>query len=175
VAGLEATRDAHEIRRMIGYVGHQPGVYEDLTVRENLRFFARMYGLREGRALADELMERVGLRAKTNERVRALSRGQTQRLALARGVMHDPTLLLLDEPDTGLDEEAGALLTALLRERAAAGKTTIFTTHQLARGLSLAGRALVLVGGRVVHDGLTQATSAEQVRRLYRRETGRPV
>jgi heme ABC exporter ATP-binding subunit CcmA len=175
VAGLEATRDAHEIRRMIGYVGHQPGVYEDLTVRENLRFFARMYGLREGRALADELVERVGLRAKANERVRALSRGQTQRLALARGVMHDPTLLLLDEPDTGLDEEAGALLTALLRERAAAGKTTIFTTHQLARGLSLAGRALVLVGGRVVHDGLTQATSADQVRGLYRRETGRPV
>jgi ABC-type multidrug transport system ATPase subunit len=83
--------------------------------------------------------------------------------------------LLLDEPDTGLDEEAGALLTALLRERTATGKTTIFTTHQLARGLSLAGRALVLVGGRVVHEGMAHATSADQVRALYRGETGRPA
>src|SRR5262249_15461841 len=113
-----------------------------------------------------------GLRAKSNSRARTLSRGQTQRLALARGILHDPAVLLLDEPDTGLDEEATALLAELLRERAMAGLTTVLTTHHIERGLALADEAVVLVGGRVEQQGPAHELSAGQVRALYRQQGG---
>ena len=167
VAGLDVRADAPALRRIVGYVGHQPHVYDELTARENLLFFARMYGLRDGRERADALLERVGLRDRANDRARQLSRGQLQRLALARGILHDPAVLLLDEPDTGLDEEAGALLEALVRERAANGQTTLLTTHQLARGLALADRALVLVAGRLVNDGPAVQLAAADLSALY--------
>ncbi|MFI5271625.1 MAG: heme ABC exporter ATP-binding protein CcmA [Ktedonobacterales bacterium] len=170
VRGLDVRADAAAIRRLVGYVGHQPHVYDELTAQENLLFFARMYGLRDGRERAVRLLERVGLRAKANDRVRQLSRGQVQRLAIARGVLHDPAVLLLDEPDTGLDEDATALLEALLSERAAREQTTLFTTHQLARGLALAGQTLVLVAGRVVYDGAASELSVERLRALYQRK-----
>ena len=166
-AGLDVVADAPALRRIVGYVGHQPHVYDELTARENLLFFARMYGLRDGGERAEALLERVGLRERVNDRARQLSRGQLQRLALARGILHDPAVLLLDEPDTGLDEEAGALLEALVRERAARGQTTLLTTHQLARGLALADRALVLAAGRLVHDGPTLELTAADLRALY--------
>src|SRR5262249_29653606 len=149
-----------------------PHVYPELTARENLLFFARMYSLRDGAARAERLLARMGLRAKGSDRVRTLSRGQTQRLALARGILSDPAVLLLDEPDTGLDEEATALLTELVHERLEAGLTTLLTTHNLERGLELAGEAIVLGGGRVVHQGPAQAITAGHVRELYRQRGG---
>jgi heme ABC exporter ATP-binding subunit CcmA len=167
VSGFDVCHDADQVRRRVGYVGHQPHLYEDLTARENLEFFGRMYGIANTHARADELLERFGLRAKANERVRALSRGQVQRLALARGILHEPALLLLDEPDTGLDEDALALLAEIVRARAAAGVTTLLTTHQIARGLALADSALVLAGGRLIHDGPADALDADDVRALY--------
>jgi heme ABC exporter ATP-binding subunit CcmA len=172
VAGFDVRHDADQVRRCVGYVGHQPHLYEDLTARENLEFFGRMYGIANTHARADELLERFGLRVKANERVRALSRGQVQRLALARGILHEPDLLLLDEPDTGLDEDALALLAEIVRARAAAGVTTLLTTHQIARGLALAETALVLVGGRLVHNGPAAALDADDVRALYTARRG---
>lgn len=172
VVGWDALRDATQVRRQVGYVGHQPGLYEELTVRENLLFFATMYALRDGAQRADALIARVGLRAKANERVRTLSRGQAQRLALARGILHEPELLLLDEPDTGLDEHAVLLLDELVRERAERGGTTILTTHHLQRGLDLTDQCVVLAGGRVVHVGASHETSAAEVRALFTRKRG---
>jgi heme ABC exporter ATP-binding subunit CcmA len=169
VLGLDVAREASQVRRVVGFVGHAPMLYDELTVRENLRFFARMYGLRDGAERAEALLARVGMRARANERVRQLSRGQLQRVALARGILHDPALLLLDEPDTGLDEEATALLAALVAERGTQGQTTILTTHQLARGLALADEALVLVGGRVAYAGDSGGLSVEDIRALYER------
>ena len=167
VAGLDVQRDADLVRRIIGYVGHQPHVYEDLTVEENLLFFARMYGLRDGKTRARLLLDRVGLRGKARDRVRILSRGQLQRLALARGILHEPEVLLLDEPDTGLDEDASALLAELIAERAAEGRTTIFTTHQIERGLRMSDETLALVGGRVAHAGPSAALDVAAMRALY--------
>lgn len=167
VMGQDSVRDAAALRHVIGYVGHQPHVYDDLTARENLLFFARMYGLRGGPKRADALLERVGLRPKANERVCTLSRGQTQRLAIARGILHEPRLLLLDEPDTGLDEEASALLDALIAEREERGGTTLLTTHNIAHGLERAEGALVLVGGRVAYSGPSREVTPSDVRELY--------
>jgi len=168
VAGHDVAYGAESIRRLIGYVGHQPHIYPELTARENLLFFARMYGLRDGSARAERLLARMGLRAKGSDRVRTLSRGQVQRLALARGILSDPAVLLLDEPDTGLDEEATALLAELVQERLESGLTTVVTTHNVERGLMLASEAVVLGSGRVVHQGPAQAIAAERVRKLYR-------
>jgi ABC-type multidrug transport system ATPase subunit len=122
-----------------------------------------MYGVQNRRARAGALLERVGLRPKAKDRVRDLSRGQLQRLTLARALLHEPSLLLLDEPDTGLDEQGIALLEEILRERAAAGQTTILTTHDLAWGLRVAGQAVALVAGRVTYDG-TAALSPDEAR-----------
>ncbi len=169
VAGFDTVREAQEARWRVGYVGHQPHLYEELTARENLLFVARMYGLRDGAARVEELLAWVGLRAKANERARTFSRGQAQRLALARALLHEPETLLLDEPDTGLDEEALALLERALAERRARGWTTALTTHQLDRGLRWASDALTLVGGRVVFSGPVDGLSLSAARALFQR------
>jgi len=167
VAGFDVSDEAHEARRRVGYVGHQPHAYEELTARENLLFFARMYGLRDGAERASALLERVGLGRRANDRVRAFSRGQAQRLALARGVIHDPAVLLLDEPDTGLDQEALALLERMVAERRERGQSTVLTTHHLERGLRLADEALTLVRGRIAYAGAASSLDVAAVERLY--------
>jgi heme ABC exporter ATP-binding subunit CcmA len=171
IDGLDLRRDAQNIRRRIGYLGHQPMLYEELTAEENLDFFARMYGVQHRQERVSALIERVGLRQKAKDRVRDLSRGQTQRLALARALLHEPSLLLLDEPDSGLDEQGVSLLEEILRERATAGQPAIFTTHDLAWGLRVADRVVALVAGRVTYDG-TAALSPDEARLAFQwRET----
>jgi heme ABC exporter ATP-binding subunit CcmA len=171
IDGFDLRHDAQAIRRRIGYLGHQPMLYEELTAKENLDFFARTYGVQDRQARIDALIERVGLRQKAKDRARDLSRGQTQRLALARALLHEPSLLLLDEPDAGLDEQGIALLEEVLRERSTAGQTAIFTTHDLAWGLRVADRAVALVAGRVTYDG-TAALSPDEARTAFQwRET----
>ena len=114
----------------------------------------------------------MGLRARANDRVRAFSRGQAQRLALARGIIHDPAVLLLDEPDTGLDQEALALLERLVAERRERALATVLTTHNLERGLRLADDALTLVRGRIAYAGAAAALDVAAVERLY---AGQPL
>lgn len=167
IAGYDALNEAQIVRRVVGYVGHVPLLYEELTARENLLFFARMYGLRDGESRADVLLERVGMRSRSNDRVGTFSRGQAQRMALARGILHDPQVLLLDEPDTGLDENAIALLGELIAERGAAGQTTLLTTHTLERGLEWSDAAVVLVGGRVAYAGASATLTISDLRALY--------
>ena len=167
IAGHDVVRDAAVVRWLVGYVGHEPHVYDDLTARENLLFFARMYGLRDAAKRADTLLMRVGLRLKAHDRVRTLSRGQTQRLAIARGILHEPRVLLLDEPDTGLDDEASSLLDELIAERVASGLTTVLTTHNIAHGLERSDETLVLAVGRAAYNGPSQALTAGDVRALY--------
>lgn len=167
IAGYDVVQDANEVRRIVGYVGHTPLLYDELTARENLLFFARMYSVPDGESRADALLRRVGMRNRANERVATFSRGQAQRVALARGILHDPPVLLLDEPDTGLDEEAIGLLRELIAERVARGLTTLMTTHTLERGLAWSDSVVVLSGGRIVHAGPSGAMTLADLRGLY--------
>ena len=150
IAGLDLTRDAQRVRQLVGFVGHQPYLYDELTALENLLFFGRMYAVKDAQQRARALLHRVGLEKRVQDRVNALSRGQLQRLALARALLHSPRLLLLDEPDTGLDGQGNDLLEALLDEHAAQGGAALLATHQLAHALKLGGSIVMLDNGRIV-------------------------
>lgn len=145
-------RDA-AARRRIGFIGHGISVYDELSAVENLKLFARLYGLPDPRARAMEWLERTGLERVRDGLVREFSRGMRQRLAVARAFLHDPSVLLLDEPFTSLDDRAIAVLQRLLREGLAAGKTIIMSTHQLREALELSSHVALLNRGKVAFNG----------------------
>jgi heme ABC exporter ATP-binding subunit CcmA len=140
-------------RRRIGFLGHGISVYDELSAIENLTLFARLYGLQEPRQAAAEWLERTGLERVANGLVREFSRGMRQRLAVARAFLHNPSVLLLDEPFTALDDRAIAVLQRLLREALAEGKTVVMSTHQLREALELATDVALLNRGRVAFAG----------------------
>jgi heme exporter protein A len=170
IAGLDPARDGTKVRQRIGFLSHRTLLYEDLTAGQNLRFYARMYGLDDGPARVQDLLQRVGLATRHHDLVRTFSRGMQQRLALARAVLHRPQVLLLDEPYTGLDPLAAQALTGLLAELTGEGCTTLLTTHDLGRGLEVGRRVVVLARGRLVYDerreGISPATFPDTYRVL---------
>jgi len=143
-------------------------LYDDLSARENLHFWGRLYGVQNATARADELLERFHLSARGHVPVRALSRGMKQRAALARALVHNPRLLLLDEPYTGLDEAACEMLSHLIREFVAGGGAALVTTHDIDRGLAVADRVAILDGGRLVYDAPRGEMTNETFREHYR-------
>lgn len=145
-------REQH-VRRSIGLIGHGIAVYDELSAFENLRLFGQFYGLPNPRRSADEWLERTGLNKVKDSLVREFSRGMRQRLAIARTFLHEPEVLLLDEPFTALDDRAIAVLQGLLRDGLAAGRTVLMSTHQLREALELASRVALIVRGRLVHFG----------------------
>lgn len=167
IDGLNLVQQTREIRRKVGFVAHQPYLYDELSALENLIFFARMYALAQPQARAIELLQRVGLSKKVRERAGALSRGQAQRLALARALLHEPQLLLLDEPDTGLDQDGLALLAELLAEHHARGGTILFTTHDLEAALGRSDQIVMLNNGRVAYQQATVSLEQERIHEVY--------
>lgn len=159
VLGRELPGDAG-LRRRIGYLGHDPFLYRDLDARENLAFYARLFGVRDA-SRADALIAAVGLERAAERRVGTYSRGMLQRLGLARALLHEPELLLLDEPLTGLDPEGAALLTRTLLDTCARGATVVMATHDVERALDSAGRAVILSRGRVAWDSARTGVSLD--------------
>ncbi len=152
IAGLDPSQAGDDARRRIGFLSHRTLLYDDLTAEQNLSFYARMYDLGDAQARIENLLERVSLVNRRHDLVRTFSRGMQQRLSVARAVLHQPQVLLLDEPYTGLDPSAAQVLTDLLTDLAGEGCTIILTTHNLERGLTTGRRVIVLVQGRLVHD-----------------------
>ena len=171
VAGYVLPGQASAVRRLLGVVSHQPLLYGDLTAEENLRFYARMYGLSDVARRVNEALNTVGLEPRRRDLVRQFSRGMQQRLAIGRALLHDPQVMLLDEPYTGLDQDASAMLDGLLRQVAAGGRTVVMTSHDLPRAADLATRIDVLSRG-VIAASVPQAqiTSAGLID-LYRKVT----
>jgi heme exporter protein A len=167
VLGCRLTREAWRARGRIGYVGHEPLLYRDLTVGENLRFHARLYGLGEPERRIAELLERVGMARRESELARNLSAGMAQRVAICRAVLHEPELMLLDEPNAHLDPQASALVGPLIGS--GTGRTLVTVTHDYRTGLAAGGRALALGhGGSVAYEGPAEALSSSEAEAIYR-------
>lgn len=147
IAGYSLPGQAAAVRRKLGVVSHLPLLYGDLTAEENLRFYARMYNIAHADQRISEVLGMVGLTARRRDLVRTFSRGMQQRLAIGRAVLHDPEVMLFDEPHTGLDQDACQMLDTVLREVAARGRTVVMTSHDLARVADLASRFDVLSRG----------------------------
>jgi heme exporter protein A len=197
IGGLDLKTHADGIRRHLGVVSHAPLLYDSLTAEENLRFFGRLYGVVDLETRIELLLEQVGLAARRRDLVRIFSRGMTQRLSIARALLHDPEILLLDEPDTGLDPQAAEMLHRLLAklsgrpphrtenssslrsEQPAPSpgnsdgiRTIVTVTHNLERGLALADRVVILANGRIVFDADASTLTAADLRPLYDQHVG---
>jgi heme exporter protein A len=167
IAGERIGGESEVWRRRVGVLSHQTFLYGGLTARENLDFYARLYQLDRRRERVAEALEGVGLADRGDHPVRSFSRGMKQRLALARTLLHDPEVVLLDEPFTGLDPHAAALLRGVLERLRDGRRTVVLVTHDLVQGLELADRVAVQVGGRWVSDEPRAAIDALGFEHVY--------
>ncbi len=167
VAGATTTRSGQRVRRVIGVVTHDTLLYEDLTARENLKFFARMFSLDRIDERIGRAVERMGLSHRLDQKVRTLSHGMKKRFGIARALLHDPAILLMDEPESGLDQEALSLLNAVIADRAGPTRTVVMTTHNLERGLELGDRMAILSKGRIAHQEALDAVGVAAIKNTY--------
>ncbi len=169
--GLDLKDDPVAVRRHLGVVTHQILLYGDLTAYENLRFYGRLYEVPKAEARIEEMASLVGLQERLHDRVRSLSRGMQQRLSIARALLHDPRFLLLDEPETGLDQASLEMLSQVLRHSAQGQRTIIMTTHNLPRGLELGDEVAILAEGRIVYHEERTEKDIEAFAGTYARYT----
>jgi len=169
VAGYRLPAQAKNVRRHLGVVSHLPLLYGDLTAEENLRFYARMYNVQDGAERVDHVLDLIGLTARRRDLVRTYSRGMQQRLAIGRAMLHDPDVMLLDEPHTGLDQDACEMLDEVLRNVALLGRTVVMTSHDLARAADLASRFDILSKGVVVASVQRDELEKDQLLAFYRK------
>jgi len=155
--------DAWKLRGQIGYLGHEPALYRSLSARENLQFAARLHGVGEQRI--DELLDAVGLTRRADDRIEEFSRGMRQRIAAARAVLHDPALLLLDEPWSAVDPGAIALLDPIIGR--GSGRTRILVTHDVGRGLAEADAFIGIRAGRIQAMGSASGDAAREAEALF--------
>ncbi len=171
VAGFVLPAQAAAVRRSIGVLSHQPLLYGDLTAEENLRFYGKMYAVQDLEARIGDTLHLVGLQRRRRDLVRSFSRGMQQRLAIARATLHEPALLLFDEPHTGLDPDAAAMLDDLLREVAQRGRTIVMTSHDLQRASDLATRVDILSKGKIAASFQRGDIDTQRLLETYRSVT----
>jgi ABC-2 type transport system ATP-binding protein len=163
VLGRDVVDDAREVRKRIGYVfGGDRGLYERLSAHDNLRYFAELYGVsgKAQRQRIDEVLELVGLKGREHERVEGYSRGMRQRLHIARGILHDPEVVFLDEPTIGVDPVGARDLRRTIGDLIAAGKTVLLTTHYMFEADALCDRIAVIAKGQIVGEGTPEQLKA---------------
>ena len=171
IAGYQLPAQASHLRRRLGVVSHLPLLYGDLTAEENLRFYGRMYSVPDLNQRISQVLELVGLATRRRDLVRTFSRGMQQRLAIGRAVLHDPEVMLFDEPYTGLDQDASSMLDVVLRDVAAAGRTVVMTSHDLVRTADLASRFDVLSRGVIAASIQRADIDPDQLLAFYRQAT----
>jgi heme exporter protein A len=173
LSGYNIRKDPEKAKSKSGMISHKSMVYPELTVLENLSFFATLYGVKDSDAYITELLKNVGLSSYRYDKAGILSRGLLQRLAIARALVHQPTLLLADEPFTGLDSEATSLLINVLDEFKNNSGTIVMTTHDTDIGLKCCNRVLVLNNSNVIFDALTSDIDTEDFSKDYLSYAGR--
>jgi len=167
VAGHDAVKDPDSVRHVTGVLSHDPFLYENLSAHENIRFFGTLYGVDKPGEKARDVIEKVGLGRREHDLVRTFSRGMKQRLAVARAIVHDPGILLLDEPYTGLDQHGAGVFGEMLSMLKSDGRTILMTTHNIDEGLDRSDRVGILAGGRMVYEGSRSGVSKEEFREIY--------
>jgi heme exporter protein A len=172
IAGLDPRSDNLGIRQRIGLISHQSLLYDQLTAAENLEFFARLYGVEDPRSRGAELLDTIGLGHRAADPVGMLSRGMQQRVSIARALVHDPPVVFLDEPFTGLDPHAAAMLRTTLDGLRTRGRTVLLVTHNLRQGLELSHRWALLSRGRIIDQGDSQGADPADFEREYFRRLG---
>jgi len=168
VAGFRLPAQSAAVRQRLGVVSHMPLLYGDLTAEENLQFYGRMYNIAVLDARITEVLGLVGLAARRRDMVRTFSRGMQQRLAIGRAVLHDPDVMLFDEPYTGLDQDASEMLDGVLKNVAAAGRTVVMTSHDLARAEELATRFDILSRGVIAASASRADLGKENLLTFYK-------
>lgn len=168
IAGFKLPNEAAQVRARLGVVSHLPLLYGDLTAEENLRFYARMYGITRYQLRITEVLEMTGLENRRRDLVRTYSRGMQQRLAIGRAVLHDPEIMLFDEPYTGLDQDASAMLDDVLKTVAAQGRTVVMTSHDLARAEELATRFDILSRGVIAASATRRQVKKSNLLEFYK-------
>ena len=172
VAGADVARAGERVRRIIGVVTHDPLLYDDLTGYENLLFFARMFGLDRIEERIAAVAERMGVPARLHQRAGTMSNGTKKRFSIARALLHDPLVLLLDEPESGLDQEALGMLQEVVSNSAVPVRTVLMTTHNLERGLALGHRMAILAQGKIAYQESLDSADAAALRDVYFHYTG---
>ncbi len=173
IGGWQLPQHASRVRQHIGLVSHQTLLYGDLTAAENLTFFARLYHLDNLQERVVQALKTVGLIARQRDAVSTFSRGMVQRLTIARATLHEPDVLLLDEPYTGLDQDAARLLDDLLRREVENGRTILMITHDLTHGLNICDRVAILNRGKIVAEIDSAQTGPAEFLELYTEHTRR--
>jgi heme exporter protein A len=168
IAGYSLPKQAAAVRARLGVVSHLPLLYPDLTAEENLKFYARMYGITHYAVRIAEVLEMVGLEQRRNDLVRTFSRGMQQRLAIGRAVLHNPDVVLFDEPYTGLDQDASSMLDGVLQTVAEQGRTVVMTSHDLARAEDLATRFDILSRGVIAASSTREGLGKNNLLTFYR-------
>ncbi len=167
VAGHDAVKEPDRVRRVTGVLSHDPFLYENLSAFENIMFFGTLYGVKDSRGRAREVIDRVGLGRREHDLVRTFSRGMKQRLAVARAIVHDPGILLLDEPYTGLDQHGAGVFGDMLSMLKSDGRTILMTTHNIDEGLDRSDRVGILAGGRMIYESGPGGVGKEEFREIY--------
>ncbi len=155
-------------RARVGLISHRSMLYDALTARENVRFAAALHGVRDADGAALQALDALRVADRADVPVRSLSRGLQQRVAIARAIVHGPRVLLADEPYTGLDAQGGAALSAMLRDRRAAGAALVVVTHHLHEGLAVASHAVVMRAGRFVRSDRAEGLDVTRYAADYR-------
>lgn len=167
IGGVDVCAQAAYIRRYIGLVSHKTLLYDDLSAEQNLTFYAKMYDVADRERRIETVLQQVGLWGRQKDPVRTYSRGMQQRLAIARAILHDPPILLLDEPDTGLDQHAAGMLSELLAAVDTHRRTVLMTSHNLERSFNLGDRVLILANGKIAYDRERTSVTVDQLRETY--------
>lgn len=174
VGGFDVVDEPIEIRKLIGVISHNLYLYDELTAKENLRFYGKMYGYPSKKLdpRIEELLDEIGLKFRMNDRVGTYSRGMKQRLSIARAILHEPQILFLDEPFTGLDQHATQILTHILERLKSGNRTIIMTTHNIEQGFRLCDRVAILSDGKIVFEKDKKLLKVDKFKSIYLKKVG---
>ncbi|WP_261176223.1 ABC transporter ATP-binding protein [Anaerobacillus sp. CMMVII] len=167
IDGMDFKKDSYEMKQKIGFLAHNSFLYDHLTPLENLKFFGKLYGVKDVETKAKQLVDEVGLGFFIHDPIRSFSRGMLQRIAIARAIIHDPEILLFDEPHTGLDQQAIKILNQVILKMKANGSTVIMVTHDFQQAVETCDRVLIFRNGKLVEDISNVAKDLEFVKERY--------